>query len=49
MRPNTGDLRAHDRGGHVRSFVYFGLVAFVASYYERVLDVSPALGNTASR
>src|SRR5919107_3490266 len=29
----------------VRSFVYFGLVAFVASYYERVLDVSPALGN----
>src|SRR5215216_6186690 len=31
----------------VRSFVYFGLVAFVASYYERVLDVSPALGNTA--
>ena len=31
----------------VRSFVYFGLVAFVASYYERVLGVSPALGNTA--
>jgi len=31
----------------VRSFVYFGLVAFVASYYERVLDMSPALGNTA--
>jgi FSR family fosmidomycin resistance protein-like MFS transporter len=31
----------------IRSFVYFGLVAFVASYYERVLDVSPALGNTA--
>src|SRR5215216_3212684 len=31
----------------VRSFVYFGLVAFVASYYERVLDVSTALGNTA--
>jgi FSR family fosmidomycin resistance protein-like MFS transporter len=31
----------------MRSFVYFGLVAFVASYYERVLDVSPALGNTA--
>jgi FSR family fosmidomycin resistance protein-like MFS transporter len=31
----------------VRSFVYFGLVAFVASYYERVLDVSPALGNGA--
>ena len=31
----------------VRSFVYFGLVAFVASYYERVLNVSTALGNTA--
>jgi FSR family fosmidomycin resistance protein-like MFS transporter len=31
----------------VRSFVYFGLVAFVASYYERVLDTSPAFGNTA--
>src|SRR5918994_7032553 len=31
----------------VRSFVYFGLVAFVASYYERVLDVSPAVGNVA--
>jgi MFS transporter, FSR family, fosmidomycin resistance protein len=31
----------------VRSFVYFGLVAFVASYYERVLDVSPAIGNVA--
>ena len=31
----------------VRSFVYFGLVAFVASYYERVLDVSPAVGNIA--
>lgn len=31
----------------VRSFVYFGLVAFVAAYYERVLDVSPALGNAA--
>ena len=31
----------------VRSFVYFGLVAFVASYYERVLDMSPALGNAA--
>ena len=31
----------------VRSFVYFGLVAFVASYYERVLGVSPALGNAA--
>jgi MFS transporter, FSR family, fosmidomycin resistance protein len=31
----------------VRSFVYFGLVAFVASYYERVLHESPALGNTA--
>jgi MFS transporter, FSR family, fosmidomycin resistance protein len=31
----------------VRSFVYFGLVAFVASYYERVLGVSPAIGNSA--
>ena len=31
----------------VRSFVYFGLVAFVASYYERVLGTSPALGNVA--
>jgi MFS transporter, FSR family, fosmidomycin resistance protein len=31
----------------VRSFVYFGLIAFVASYYERVLGVSPALGNAA--
>lgn len=31
----------------VRSFVYFGLVAYVASYYERVLDTSPALGNAA--
>src|SRR3712207_4553216 len=31
----------------VRSFVYFGLVAFVASYYERVLGVSPAFGNVA--
>ena len=31
----------------VRSFVYFGLVAFVASYYERVLGASPALGNAA--
>jgi MFS transporter, FSR family, fosmidomycin resistance protein len=31
----------------VRSFVYFGLVAFVASYYGRVLGTSPAFGNTA--
>jgi MFS transporter, FSR family, fosmidomycin resistance protein len=31
----------------VRSFVYFGLVAFVASYYERVLGTSPAVGNAA--
>ena len=31
----------------VRSFVYFGLVAFVASYYEHVLGSSPALGNAA--
>ena len=31
----------------VRSFVYFGLVAFVASYYERELGASAALGNVA--
>jgi MFS transporter, FSR family, fosmidomycin resistance protein len=31
----------------VRSFVYFGLVAFVAAYYERVLGTSPAVGNAA--
>lgn len=31
----------------VRSFVYFGLVAFIAAYYERVLGTSPALGNAA--
>jgi MFS transporter, FSR family, fosmidomycin resistance protein len=31
----------------VRSFVYFGLVAFVATYYERVLGTSAAFGNTA--
>jgi FSR family fosmidomycin resistance protein-like MFS transporter len=31
----------------VRSFVYFGLVAFVASYYERVFGTSPAIGNAA--
>lgn len=31
----------------VRSFVYFGLVAFVASYYERVHDASAAFGNVA--
>jgi FSR family fosmidomycin resistance protein-like MFS transporter len=31
----------------VRSFVYFGLVAFVASYYERVLGTTPAFGNAA--
>jgi len=31
----------------VRSLVYFGLVAFVASYYERVLGTSPAFGNAA--
>ena len=31
----------------VRSFVYFGLVAFVASYYERVHGESAALGNVA--
>jgi FSR family fosmidomycin resistance protein-like MFS transporter len=31
----------------VRSFVYFGLVAFVASYYVHVLGTSPAFGNAA--
>jgi MFS transporter, FSR family, fosmidomycin resistance protein len=31
----------------VRSFVYFGLVAFVASYYVHVLETSPAFGNAA--
>jgi MFS transporter, FSR family, fosmidomycin resistance protein len=31
----------------LRSFVYFGLVAFVAAYYERVLGVSAAFGNVA--
>jgi FSR family fosmidomycin resistance protein-like MFS transporter len=31
----------------VRSFVYFGLVAFVATYYSNILGTSPALGNTA--
>ena len=31
----------------VRSFVYFGLVAFVAAYYERVHGTSAALGNVA--
>lgn len=31
----------------LRSFVYFGLVSFVASYYQRVLDTSPAFGNAA--
>ena len=31
----------------VRSFVYFGLVAFVATYYSKVLGTSPVLGNTA--
>jgi FSR family fosmidomycin resistance protein-like MFS transporter len=31
----------------VRSFVYFGLVAFIATYYERVLGTSAAFGNTA--
>ncbi|HET7478299.1 MAG TPA: MFS transporter [Rubrobacteraceae bacterium] len=30
-----------------RSFAYFGLVAYVASYYEKVLGVSAALGNAA--
>ena len=31
----------------VRSFVYFGLVTFVATYYAQVLQTSPAKGNTA--
>jgi FSR family fosmidomycin resistance protein-like MFS transporter len=31
----------------VRSLVYFGLVAFVASYYVHVLETSPAFGNVA--
>lgn len=31
----------------VRSFVYFGLVSFVASYYHQVLGTSAALGNAA--
>ncbi len=31
----------------VRSFVYFGLVTFVAEYYIRVLGSSPALANAA--
>ena len=30
-----------------RSFVYFGLIAFVAEYYVRVLGTSPVVGNTA--
>ena len=31
----------------LRSFVYFGLVAFVATYYAQVLGTSTAQGNTA--
>ena len=31
----------------LRSFVYFGLVAFVATYYAQVLGTSTARGNTA--
>jgi FSR family fosmidomycin resistance protein-like MFS transporter len=31
----------------IRSFVYFGLVTFVAEYYIRELETSPALANTA--
>ncbi|MGI8650457.1 MAG: MFS transporter [Rubrobacter sp.] len=31
----------------IRSFVYFGLVAFVASYYVQDLGTSAAFGNTA--
>ena len=31
----------------LRSFVYFGMITFVALYYERVFGASKALGNTA--
>jgi MFS transporter, FSR family, fosmidomycin resistance protein len=31
----------------VRSFVYFGLITFVSSYYIQVLQTSPALANAA--
>jgi MFS transporter, FSR family, fosmidomycin resistance protein len=31
----------------MRSFVYFGLITFVAEYYVRVLGTSPAVGNAA--
>ena len=31
----------------LRSFVYFGMITFVALYYERVFGSSKALGNTA--
>jgi FSR family fosmidomycin resistance protein-like MFS transporter len=31
----------------IRSFVYFGLITFVAEYYVRVLGASPAVGNAA--
>jgi FSR family fosmidomycin resistance protein-like MFS transporter len=31
----------------IRSLVYFGLVSLVAAYYDRVLDSSAAVGNTA--
>ncbi len=31
----------------IRSFVYFGLVTFVATYYAQVLETSTAQGNTA--
>jgi MFS transporter, FSR family, fosmidomycin resistance protein len=31
----------------IRSLVYFGLVSLVAAYYDRVLDSSAAIGNTA--
>ena len=31
----------------IRSFVYFGLVTFVATYYAQVLGTSTARGNTA--
>lgn len=51
-----GDADAPERWGAfwimisvvtLRSFVYFGLVSFVAAYYARVLGESVAFGNTA--
>lgn len=31
----------------IRSLVYFGLISLIAAYYDRVLDSSAAVGNTA--